>query len=179
MEKFEVTGWTDYDSPGYRNLSLELMEKRGKILRKYPVPTREEAEADPGIIGRRMASVEKEMERYRAENSGEENALALMRDAVVEAVRKGNYHFTGEYHQAGDYGCPVINGEFIYCASMREWGSIMADAYPDEDYSLQDGDGRTGYRYCKWAWRNDEPKVYPKHDAYDEGAKTKLEREEK
>ena len=53
--------------------------------------------------------------------------------AVIDSIRAGNFHFSGEYHQNGKYGVPLLNNGTKFCASMREWGEIMAKAYPEEN----------------------------------------------
>ena len=79
---------------------------------------------------------------------------------IAEELRSKGYKFTGDYHQNGDYGAPVFDNCKIYKGSQRDWGGIMADAYPDEI------DNSDGYGYCKWAWIPpvDEEMVVPDKD---------------
>ena len=65
-------------------------------------------------------------------------------NAVVEEIKNKGYKFSGTYHQNGDFGCPVIDDEYVFCVSMRNWGQVMVEAHniPDED----------GFAYCRWAW---------------------------
>lgn len=94
------------------------------------------------------------------------------RQAVIEDIRNNNYHFSGEYHQNGDFGCPIIDDEYSFEVSQREWGSIMADAYPDEDYTIYDE--RTAdlnkpfgsFRYLKWAFTSDGNEVITPYTQY-------------
>lgn len=75
--------------------------------------------------------------------------------AVVDEIRKHGYKFTGEYHQYGDYGAPIIDGKWKYTLGQRRWGHVMVRAYPEE---INDSDG---YGYVQWAWSAPEPMVVP------------------
>lgn len=68
------------------------------------------------------------------------------RAAVIEALRAGQYKFTGDYHQNGDFGVPVLDNGEVFQVSQRQWGSIMADAYPEEHAPADE------YSYTRWAW---------------------------
>ena len=68
------------------------------------------------------------------------------RDAVAAELKKMNYKFTGGYHQNGDYGVPIFDDGVVLQCSQREWGGIMAKAYPEEI------DNSDGMGYCVWAW---------------------------
>jgi len=79
------------------------------------------------------------------------------RATVIDEIRKNNYHFTGSYHQEGEFGCPVIDDKYYFQVTQREWGSIMADAYPNECYyGLKEND-----RYLKWSWITEERSIVP------------------
>lgn len=65
---------------------------------------------------------------------------------ISKELRDKGYKFTGTYHQNGDYGVPIFDNGMVFTTTMRSWGSIMADAYPDE---IDDSDG---YGYLYWAW---------------------------
>ena len=79
------------------------------------------------------------------------------RKAVIDDIRDNGYHFSGHDHQNSDVGVPVLDDRYLFQVTMRSWGCLMADAYPDEDYGLQNSNGEKGnYRYCKWAWYNPE-----------------------
>ena len=67
-------------------------------------------------------------------------------DILIKEIREHGYKFTGDYHQNGDYGVPIIDDTWIYRASQRSWGHIMAFAYPDEI------DNSDGMGYVAWAW---------------------------
>ena len=67
-------------------------------------------------------------------------------EAVIEEVRKNEYHFTGNDHQNADWGVPVLDNKYKLCVGQRSWGGIIADAFPDEI------DDSEGYGYIKWAW---------------------------
>ena len=62
--------------------------------------------------------------------------------AVVEDIRKNGYSFGGDSHLYRRGCAPVFNNGKILRCSMREWGTIMADAWniPEEDK----------YRYMIW-----------------------------
>ena len=81
-----------------------------------------------------------------------------VRQAVVEELRNNNYHFSGDYHQNGDFGCPIIDNKYSFEVSVREWGDIMAEAYPNEDYTIYDSKGED-CRYLKWAFTSSENEV--------------------
>lgn len=70
-------------------------------------------------------------------------------DAIVEALRGGDYHFPGYYHQDPDESARGVHvpDDGRRCEfTFRTWGAIMAQAYPYEMKS------REGMEYCKWAW---------------------------
>ena len=71
--------------------------------------------------------------------------LDAMADAVVEELRKTNYHFDGSYHQNGDYGVPVLDNGKYFQVTQRVWGGIMAMAYPEEFDNPEDP-----YNYVVW-----------------------------
>lgn len=78
--------------------------------------------------------------------------MSAIRKAIVREINSKGYKFTGDYHQNGEYGMPVINNKYIVCYSQRSWGGIMADALdlPNDD----------GYAYVKWAWLPPEGETY-------------------
>lgn len=84
-------------------------------------------------------------------NNKIEEAIEL----TINELRKNNYKFTGDYHQNGDYGVPIFDNGAILKCSQREWGRIMASAYPNE---IDDSDG---LGYCTWAWLPPEPMSVP------------------
>lgn len=68
------------------------------------------------------------------------------KEAVIDEMRERGYKFSGVYHQNGEFGTPIIDGQYLFLCSQRTWGDIMAKAYPDE---INDSDGRG---YVVWAW---------------------------
>lgn len=68
------------------------------------------------------------------------------KEIVSCELRRMGYKFTGGYHQNGDYGVPIFDDGVMMEFSQREWGGIMAKAYPDEI------DNSDGMGYCAWAW---------------------------
>lgn len=64
--------------------------------------------------------------------------------AVIAELRKNKYKFSGSAHQYKDNCCPIIDNKYVFCVSMRSWGSIMQQAY---DLPNNDGLG-----YVTWAW---------------------------
>ena len=76
-------------------------------------------------------------------------------EAITNELRSKGYKFTGDYHQNGDFGVPILDNGMVYQCTQRCWGEIMASAYPDE---VDDSDG---YGYCKWAWTPPEDMVAP------------------
>lgn len=67
-------------------------------------------------------------------------------EAIASDLRNHGYKFTGDYHQNGDYGAPVLDDGTICQYSLRGWGRVMSLAYSDE---IDDSDGMG---YCVWAW---------------------------
>lgn len=80
---------------------------------------------------------------------------------IIKDIRKHGYHFSGFYHQCGDYGVPVFSNGKSLCVSFRTWGRIMADAWPDEL------DNSSPMGYCNWAWYapNGMNEIVPEGDA--------------
>ena len=81
--------------------------------------------------------------------------------AIIKDIRKHGYHFSGYYHQGGDYGVPVFSNGKSLCVSFRTWGRIMADAWLDEL------DNSSPMGYCNWAWYapNGMKEIVPEGDA--------------
>lgn len=65
---------------------------------------------------------------------------------VVRELRRKNYRFTGNYHQYGDHGVPMFDDGMCFMVSMRMWGEVMAQAFPE---TATQGE----YAYCAWAWQ--------------------------
>ena len=80
--------------------------------------------------------------------------FVCIEDAVIENIIENGYKFSGKDHQWGY--CPVVDDKYIYCVSMRKWGSIMQRAY-----SLPNDDGM-GYVLWAWATPVGEKPIYPK-----------------
>jgi len=86
------------------------------------------------------------------------------RELAIQEMRKNNYHWTGEYHQNGEGGVPVFNDGTRLQLSFRGWGSLMADAYPEEVADIE-----PKWAYCKYAWFNpDLPHIVPKQEDINE-----------
>lgn len=68
---------------------------------------------------------------------------------VADALKENGYHFSGEVHQNYKHGVPLLNDGTVLYFTFREWGRIMAMAYPDEI------DNSDGMGYCAWAWNSD------------------------
>ena len=59
---------------------------------------------------------------------------------VSEDIIKNKWKFSGEYHQNGKCGMPVmsIDGkEVVWMCSWREWGGLMADCWNDIEKSYK------------------------------------------
>ena len=91
-----------------------------------------------------------------------ENRWDDVKDLIIKEIREHGYKFTGDYHQNGDFGAPIIDNEWIYMVSQRSWGHMMVRAYPDKI------DNSDGYGYCDWAWTAPEEMILPKPEDYDE-----------
>ena len=88
---------------------------------------------------------------------------------VADAARSAGYRFSGDYHQEGEYGVPYFDDGTKFMVSKREWGIVMAMAWPEiiEEWrnnrknsirTTQDLD------YVAFAWYSGELKnkyVYP------------------
>lgn len=91
-----------------------------------------------------------------------EHCMEEVKEVIATELRNKGYKFTGDYHQNGDFGAPIIDNKWIFMTSQRSWGHMMVRAYPDEIYN-DDGLG-----YCKWAWSAPEDMVLPKPEDYHE-----------
>ncbi len=63
-------------------------------------------------------------------------------DAVVREMKEKGYLFSGNYHQNGKTGVPVINGRFPFMVSMRVWGEVMVKVTGDPSLGA----------YVKWVY---------------------------
>lgn len=91
-----------------------------------------------------------------------EDIREKVRDLIVQEIRKRGYKFTGDYHQNGDFGAPIIDDKWLYMTSQRSWGHMMVLAYPDKI------DNSDGLGYCEWAWSAPEYMVLPTPEDYRE-----------
>ena len=57
---------------------------------------------------------------------------------VMNEIKRRKFKFGGNYHQYGQYGCPVMSDGSVFMVSMRHWGGIMATVWGDD--------------YCTYAW---------------------------
>lgn len=85
-----------------------------------------------------------------------------IKQLIASELREHGYKFSGQYHQYGDFGAPIIDNEWIFQVSQRSWGHIMVLAYPDEI------DNADGYGYCEWAWMAPMDMVLPNEEHYRE-----------
>ena len=154
----KVTGWTEWGDKNYIDIVHENINKRCEIMNTVPRLMNindyiELTEDDKkNYLEARRVAIDKAFEHYNRAGEDLENEI---RKAVVLELKEKGYHFFGEHHQNHPRGTPIIDNKYIYCVSMREWGAVMAEAYPDEDYSSCYDDN---YRYCKWAWYSDDLK---------------------
>lgn len=118
--------------------------------------------------------------RKRHDKTGYEDVVARLQhcqetafDLLAERLKATRIRFSGEWHQNGDYGCPVIriskshrdedrNGkvwasekveeleglEIKLTCTFRSWGGCIAEAQ---------GKGT----YIDWAWSSAEEPIYP------------------
>ena len=59
---------------------------------------------------------------------GSDDEYAAAYSAVVDEIRAKGYRFSGDYHQEGESGCPVLNDGTLFILSMRGWGALMSEA---------------------------------------------------
>ena len=79
--------------------------------------------------------------KYPAFNGRIEEYVAA-RNAIIDELREKGFRFSGDYHQYGDSGCPILNDGTCFTVSSREWGAIMAEAlYVDNS---------DGFAYMEW-----------------------------
>lgn len=69
---------------------------------------------------------------YPTEKSNTEQMNKIV-DLIKEDIAKNNYVFSGQEHQFSPCGAPVFSNGTCFRASMRCWGSIMADVYEHPD----------------------------------------------
>ena len=70
---------------------------------------------------------------------------------IIEEIRNKGYNFSGDNHQNYSWGAPILDNKYVYTASQRQWGYIMAIAhgkYGDSDYVF-------------WAWNTPGEMVVP------------------
>ena len=70
-------------------------------------------------------------------------------NALVDYMRENKIKFDPDYHQHGDYGCPIINNTYRIEYSLRGWSKVLARVY---------GGTYVDY-YCS---KIDEPTLPPK-----------------
>lgn len=73
---------------------------------------------------------------------GNDESVESVELIVMNEIKKRKFKFGGNYHQYGEFGCPVMSDGTIFLSSMRGWGGIMADVW--------------GGDYCCYAWNNVE-----------------------
>ena len=64
--------------------------------------------------------------------------------AIVECLREHGYKFDGVVHQRSRFGTPVMSDGVKYTCTLRQWGSLMAEARENEGF----------WAYTEWAWSN-------------------------
>lgn len=84
-------------------------------------------------------------------------------EAIASELRNNGYKFTGDYHQNGNFGVPILDNGKIYQCSQRLWGEIMVKAYPNEIDNSDD------MGYTVWAWDAQEEMKLPNNDKYSGG----------
>lgn len=86
-------------------------------------------------------------ENHRTFESSPEDPMlwANAEQAVINEIRRKGYKFGGNYHQYGEFGCPVFEDHRVFMVSMRHWGDIMSRVW--------------GGDYCSFAWEDAIGKV--------------------
>ena len=84
---------------------------------------------------------------------------AAARRAVIQELKDNQYKLTGTSHQTHKYGCPILENGKKFNVSQRTWGSIMADAYPEDCPKYLMGE----YKYITWAYRLGESGLSEKY----------------
>ena len=85
-------------------------------------------------------------------------------DCVITAIREAGYKFSGDYHQNGDYGTPYFDNGIPFVLSQREWGDVMAKAWPEiiKEWreSIPEKDRFSNMDYIAFAWYNNKIDKY-------------------
>lgn len=78
--------------------------------------------------------------------------LSEMETCIINHCKEKGIRFSGDYHQNGDYGIPVIDDKYMFFCTLREWGYVMAQS---------DGDN-SDMGYLKYYLHgNEHPTKYP------------------
>lgn len=80
-------------------------------------------------------SYEKAKQKYIDPNEIKEltDIYNQMQDTVIKHCKEKEIRFSGDYHQYGEYGIPIIDDKYILFCTSREWGWIMAQADENND----------------------------------------------
>lgn len=161
----KVTGWTYWDNENYIDIGFQNSLIRGRIMDSVPTkwPKFNSEEEKSHVIEQQQKHLEEVDEAFKhSEELQESNRLYNeVYETVVKDVRSHQYHFTGDEHQNCDYGVPVVDEKYILCLSMRQWGGLIAEAFPEEF------DENDQYDYVVWAWYSN-PKQEGKEKIPDE-----------
>lgn len=70
-------------------------------------------------------------------------------EAVIKALRNNQYKFSGDYHQNGKYGVPILEDGRPYIITCFAWGALILEAYPEEKMDTDSKDSKyIGYKYA-------------------------------
>lgn len=136
-----VTCWTSYEKvqKKYIDPSLERLNLMNKDKR-FITPKELDKLAEEQNISREDAYLKWKTEYDKIPMFiDEKKAHELMQiykemeQTVIEHCKEKEIRFSGDYHQGGDYGIPVIDNKYYFMCSLREWGHVMAMADEIED----------------------------------------------
>ena len=74
--------------------------------------------------------------------------------AIIDELRKRGIRFSGQFHQEGPCGVPILDDKYFFTTTWRQWGEMVADAIDGED------------DYFDWYMQTRDKDVYPQPEWY-------------
>lgn len=148
----KVTGWTYWENPNYIDIAKENTKIRANAVKDIePIPNAKERHKYTDEQLDELLKIRRDKFGKALDNEEIHKMDAIQKEvinAVVNNLRENGYHFSGDTHQSYEFGVPIIDDKYILCVSMRTWGGIMAEAFPNEI------DNSNGLGYVMWSWYN-------------------------